>query len=229
MKYKLALLLILSSSLLYFSPSLVKAESGIAPTEINVSLADQKAKRVTFREELQERKEERKTEIEEMRATFKEKREDFEKKIKIIRDEKKKKLAEKIDQRMATVNKNQTDRMLKALGKLAEHVDKLEERVTKAKDKGVNVTSVETLITAARTAISAALVIVEDQAAKDYVFVITDEKNLGQSIKASFDTLSQDLKKAQESLVKAKQAVVAAFKAVVALQNITPTPTVATP
>ena len=119
--------------------------------------------------------------------------------------------------------------MLKALERLTEHVNKLEERVSKAKENGVNVTSVETLITTARTDISAAMAIVEEQAAKDYAFTITDEASLGQSIKASYDLLSQDLKKAQESLVKAKEAVVAAYKAAGALEKITPTPTVTTP
>ena len=51
---------------------------------------------------------------------------------------------------------------------------------------------------------------------------ITDEENLGQSVKASYDTLSQDLKNAQESLVKAKEAVVAAYKAAGTLEKITP-------
>ena len=188
-----------------------------------------KEKRETFRETLKAEREARKTKVEEMRETFKEKRDDFKEKIETIKDEKKKQLTEKIDDRMLTVNKNQTARMTNALGKLTEHINKLEERVAQAKEKGIDVSTVETLIASAKTAISTALAAVETQAAKDYAFTITDEENLGQSVKASHDALSQDLKKAQELLVKAKEAVVAAYKAAGTLEKIIPTPTVVTP
>jgi hypothetical protein len=268
MKLKIAVVLILTSGLLFFGSSLVKSEDEIVLTvtgkaenkkqNIKENILEQKENRIAIKEELQLEKEtkkaeaekireeikekreafketlqvereERKTKIEEMRLTFKEKRDDFKEKIETIKDEKKKQLTEKIDNRMSTVNKNQTARMLKALEKLTEHVNKLEERVVNAKENGVDVSAVELLISTAKTAISDALAIVEEQAANDYAFTITDEANLGQSIKASYEILNQDLKKAQESLVKAKEDVVAAFKAAGELEKITPTPTVATP
>lgn len=238
MKPKITLLLILSSSLLFFRPSLVKSESEIIPTtgeaqnvrqNIRKNILEQKEKRETFQEKLQSAREERKVKMEEMKESLKEKREAFKMKIQTIRDERKKQLTEKIDNRMSTVNENQTARMLKALERLTEHVNKLEERVIKAKENGVNVSVVEALILTAKTAISNAIAIVEKQATKDYAFTITDERNLGQSVKASYDTLSQDLKNAQESLVKAKEAVIAVYKAAGTLEKITPTPMVVTP
>jgi len=254
MKSKIILLLILFSGLLFFSPSLVESEDAIIPTvtkqtqdvkqksrpnikenketlqaEREIKKEEIKQKRETFRETLQTEREERKTKIEEMKETFKEKRGDFKVKIETIKDERKKQLTEKIDNRMSTVNKNQTSRMIRALEKLTEHINKLEERVAQAKEKGVTVLTVEALITTAKTTISASLAIVEEQAGKDYAFTITDEKNLGQSVKASYNTLSQDLKKSQESIIKAKEAVVAAYKAAGALEKITPIPTVVTP
>jgi hypothetical protein len=116
---------------------------------------------------------------------------------------------------MSTVNKNQTDRMIKALSKLTEHINKLEGR-------GVDVTFAKKAISTAQTA-------VEAQAKKDYTFTITDEKNLGTSVKASYDLLKQDLKSVQALLVKAKEAVVEAYKTAKSLKKITPTPTMATP
>jgi hypothetical protein len=187
------------------------------------------AKKETFKEMLQVQKEERKTKMEQVRESFKEKRAEFKEKIETIKDERKKQLTEKIDNRMTTVNKNQTDRMLKALERLTEHVNKLEERIIKTEENSAEVSAIEKLIETAKTAISDAMAIVEEQAAKDYAFTITDEANLGQSIKASYDVLSSDLKKAQESLVKAKEAVVAVYKAVLSLEKITPTPTVTAP
>lgn len=266
MKYKIALLLLLSSSLLLLHPSLIKAESDIVSAtsatgggaiqdiklntgknvlenkvaikktlqlkketkEIEVAKIkeDIKEKKATFRQTLQNGSEARKIRIEGMQANLKEVRDDFKVKIKMIKDERKKQLTEKIDLRMSTVNKNQTDRMADALGKLTEHVDKLEERVAQAKEKGIDISSVELLISTAKTAVSESLAIVEEQAAKDYAFTIIDEKNLGQSVKTSYDALSKDLKNAQESLVKAKEAVIAAYKAAGILEKITPTPTV---
>lgn len=203
-----------------------QAEREVKKAEMEKKKEEIKIKRETFKETLQAEREERKTKMEEMRETFKEKRDDFKEKIETIKDERKKQLTEKIDNRMSTVNKNQTARMTNALGKLTEHINKLEERVAQAKEKGIDVSTVEALITTAKTAISTALAAVETQATKDYAFTITDEENLGQSVKASYDVLSQDLKNTQGLLLKAKESVVAAYKAAAALVKVTPTPTV---
>lgn len=241
MKLKIAVVLILTSGLLFFGSSLVKSEDEIVLTatgnvenkrqnireNVKVTLQAEretkkaemekikeeiKLKREAFKEMLQTEKEERKTKIEEMRENFKKKREDFKERIKTIKDERKKQLTEKIDNRMSTVNKNQTDRMLNALERLTEHVNKLEERLVLSKANGVDVSEVEILIATAKNSISTALVAVEEQASKDYVFTIVDEKNLGQSVKSSFDSLSQDLKAVQKLLVKAKEDVVNTYK-----------------
>ena len=241
MKLKIAVVLILTSGLLFFGSSLVKSEDEIILTatgnvenkrqnireNVKVTLQAEretkkaemekikeeiKLKREAFKEMLQTEKEERKTKIEEMRENFKKKREDFKERIKTIKDERKKQLTEKIDNRMSTVNKNQTDRMLNALERLTEHVNKLEERLVQAKANGVDVSEVEILIATAKNSISTALVAVEEQASKDYAFTIVDEKNLGQSVKSSFDLLSQDLKAVQKLLVKAKEDVVNTYK-----------------
>jgi len=241
MKLKIAVVLILTSGLLFFGSSLVKSEDEIILTatgnvenkrqnireNVKVTLQAEretkkaemekikeeiKLKREAFKEMLQTEKEERKTKIEEMRENFKKKREDFKERIKTIKDERKKQLTEKIDNRMSTVNKNQTDRMLNALERLTEHVNKLEERLVQAKANGVDVSEVEILIATAKNSISTALVAVEEQASKDYAFTIVDEKNLGQSVKSSFDSLSQDLKAVQKLLVKAKEDVVNTYK-----------------
>lgn len=182
-----------------------------------------KEKRQTFKETLQTAKEERKVKIEEMKVNFKEKRDAFKEKIKIIKDERKKQLTERIDNRMSTVNKNQTDRMTKVLDKLTEHIDKLQEKITQAKEEGVNVSSVESAVSSAQTAISSAISTVEQQSAKDYAFSITDEEKLGQAVKTSYDILSQDLKNAQQALVAAKEAVVNAYKVAGTLKKVTPT------
>ncbi|VVA43998.1 conserved exported hypothetical protein [Candidatus Roizmanbacteria bacterium] len=267
MKPKITLLLILSSSLLFFRPSLVKSESETIPTigeiqnirqnvrknileqkekrdtaketmqaerevrkaEMEKKKEEIKVKRETFRETLQTEREARKTKMEEMKESFKEKRKAFREKIETIKDERKKLLTEKIDNRMSTVNRNQTDRMINALNRLTEHINKLQERITQAKENNIDVSTVESAISTAQTAISSVLALVEQQAAKDYAFTISDEANLGQSVKASYDTLSQDLKNTQESLVKAKEAVVVAYKVAGTLEKITPTPTVVTP
>ena len=241
MKLKIAVVLILTSGLLFFGSSLVKSEDEIVLTatgnvenkrqnireNVKVTLQAEretkkaemekikeeiKLKREAFKEMLQTEKEERKTKIGEMKETFKRERENFKEKIKTIRDERKKLLTEKIDNRMSTVNKNQTDRMLNALERLTEHVNKLEERLVLSKANGVDVSEVEILIATAKNSISTALVAVEEQASKDYVFTIVDEKNLGQSVKSSFDSLSQDLKAVQKLLVKAKEDVVNTYK-----------------
>jgi hypothetical protein len=233
MKNKAVFILILSSGLLFFLPSYVKSETEItvSPTGVIRTIkqgirAEIMENKETFMEKLETEREARKTKIEEMRTTFKTEREDFKEKMNLIKDQRRKKLTENIDNRMSTVNKNQTARMTKALEKLTEHLTKLEERVKKAKENGVDTSTVESLISAAKTAISSATAIVEEQAAKDYVFTITDEKNLGQSIKSAYETLSKDLRAAQAALVKAKEAVVAAYKAAAQLEKITPTTSV---
>lgn len=220
MKLKTALILILSSSLLLLTPSFVRSEE-----EIILTTGTMQEKRDAFRVTLEAEREARREKIGEIREIFKDQRAAYKEKLKAIKDVKKKKLTEKIDNRMATVNKNQTARMIKALEKLSEHITKIEERVTKAKTAGVDTSAVEALIETAKTSISTALAAVEEQAAKDYVFEISDETNLGQSIKASYDELSQDLKTVQQLLKDAKDAVVAVYKeAAGLLEKITPSP-----
>jgi hypothetical protein len=226
MKSKITLLLILSSGLLFFGPSIVlsqTANNGGPLFNNNSRREENVASRAAFQAEMKTKREEMGAKLNEMRADFKEKRDAFKEKLKTIKDERKKNLTEKIDNRMVTVNKNQTARMKKILDMLTEHISKLEKRLSAEKEKGQDVANVESLLATAKTAISDSLTIVESQAAKDYVFEITEEENLGQSIKGSYEALKEDLGIAQDSVVKAKKAVVDVYKAMQSLIKVSPT------
>jgi len=244
----LLIIIFLSCSIFYPSPTSAQSESTVIESQkskitnniqenmqkslkteniSNEVVQDKKQntqeKMQTFRERLQIAKEERKAKIEEMKINFKEKRDAFKEKIETIKDERKKQLTEKIDSRMLTINKNQTDRMMEILEKLTEHIDKLQERIIHIKENGIDVSLAETAISSAQVAIGSSVDIVEQQAAKDYVFSITEEEKLGEAVKVSYGFFNQDLKTAQRSLVIAKEAVVNAYKTVQTLRNITPT------
>lgn len=205
MKLKSILLPIIFISLSIFYPYLVNAQLEPAVTQ-NID----KDKNLPLIAE------ERKAKTEGMKNAFKEG-------LKTIKDERKKLLTEKINNRISIVNINQTERMKKALEKLTRHIIKLQEKIALAKEKGIDVSSSESAIFSAQTAISSALIIVEQQSAKDYTFLIINEESLGQTIRNSYKAFSQDLKNAQQAVILAKEAVVKAYEAVQTLIKVTPT------
>lgn len=136
---------------------------------------------------------------EDARALAQAKRDEFKTKLQTIKDQKKQALVERIDAKIAEVNKNQTTRFLEVLVNLQGFLDKIKQSTTSA--------TVVADITAAQTAIDTAKTAVDTQAAKNYTAAITDETTLKLNVGATVSQFRLDLVAVYRLVIDAKQAV----------------------
>lgn len=113
-------------------------------------------------------------------------------KISQIKDERKQKIAEHINDRLAHINTRVTTTLSKVLTRLTAILDKLADK---------------TDVTTAREVISVAQAAVEAQAGKSYLIEFTDESGLRVGASAAKETLKADLKIVRELVREARSVV----------------------
>lgn len=141
------------------------------------------------------------------------KRDEFRSKLTTIRDEKKRAIVDRIDQRLVLTNTNRTTIMLRHLAKIEEVLARIESRVNQLASTGKDVTSVRTAISTSRTAITTARTAVTTQAAKTYAISITTEDKLGTSVSTVRTAFAKDLQSAHQAVVTARKSVRDVLKA----------------
>lgn len=134
----------------------------------------------------------------------------YQAKLAAIKDERKKALLEKIDNRISTINKNSVDKMSLALEKLSTYLTKIAEKTSALKAAGTNTTIVESAIVAAQTAITTARAAVAAQVIKQYVITLGDESTLKTTVGATLSQFRQDISATHKTVQDAKFAVVKA-------------------
>lgn len=143
----------------------------------------------------------------EIRKNIKEEREEFRQRLQTIRDQKKKLVVEKIDQKIANANKKSTTRFTGVLEKLQLVLDKFSQRAVIIKAKGGNTAQVDEAIKIAQNAIDKAKAQVASQAAKEYTIQIGAESTLRLSVGATVSQFRKDLRDVHKTVIDAKQAV----------------------
>ncbi len=156
---------------------------------------------------LKDTREQIKTTVQERNTAMKERRTAFTQKLKEIKDARKKTVVERVDTKLATINKNRTDSMTKVLERLEALLTKFSEKAKTLKGQGVDTASVESAISEAETAIENAKTAVLTQAANEYTPEITDETTLRQTVGAALKNLQNDLKTTYGVVTDAKRAV----------------------
>lgn len=136
---------------------------------------------------------------EETKAKALERRAQFKTQLQKIKDQRKKALAERIDTKLAEINKKQTTKYLEVLTKLQTFLDKIKQSTTDQK--------VLANITIAQTAIDGAKAAIKIQEAKIYTMEITDDTTLKTNAGAALSLLREDLTIAHDLIVNAKQAM----------------------
>jgi len=144
------------------------------------------------------------------KTMMKDKREDLKEKLRTIKDEKKKLLVERIDEKISTMNKNHTARFSKVLEKLEMILNRITERALDLKSKGTDTLKVDSAVISAKTAIGAAKDKVAMQAAKTYGIEVINETRLRANFGSIVSMFRKDLKDVHKTVVDAKQAVQAA-------------------
>ncbi len=137
------------------------------------------------------------------------KRKSFQQKVATIKDERKRQIIERIDNKLSTVNTNRTSQMSQNLEKLSSILAKIQERATIAQGDGKDISTVASAITKAETAIQAAKTAVEAQAGNEYVITITatGSAQLKNSVGIIIKQLQANLSASHKLVVAAKQAV----------------------
>ena len=143
-------------------------------------------------------------------AARQEARAEYQAKLAKIKDERKKAIVDKIDNRITTTNKNVTDRMTLALEKLTSYLTRITERTSALKAAGTNTASAESAIITAQTAITTAKTAVAAQAIKQYVITLGEESTLKSTIGTTISQFRQDLAATHKTVQDAKFAVVKA-------------------
>ena len=117
-----------------------------------------------------------------------------------IKDERKKKIVERVEAKMAEINKRRTDMMLAQLNKMSEIL-------VKAKARGADTATAEAAIASAKTA-------VEAQAGKPYTVEITTEDKLKIKVGEAMKALKTDLQAVHQKVVDARKATSDAISSV---------------
>jgi len=199
------LLILLPLLLLVFVPiangetTTTRSASTINPE--NDAIATDAATKLKLQMKLiQDQKKEELSKIkEEAQALILAKRSEFKAKLQLIKDQNKKLLVERIDTKLAEVNKKHTARFSEVLVKLQGFVDK-------AKLSSASAT-MQADIVAAQAAIDTAKAAVDIQAAKTYTITIASEATLKINVGATVSLLRKDLMAVYKLVVDAKQAV----------------------
>lgn len=161
-------------------------------------------KRAEFEARVKEAREEREVKIEEKRAELRER-------VAQIQDAQKRRVVERIDQKIDELNKRLTNHWISALERMEELLAKLSSRADKAEENGNDVSATRAAVERAKAAIATARAAVEAQAAKTYAIDFTDETTLGEAISAAQHALRNDLQSVRETLVAARQAIAEAL------------------
>lgn len=128
-------------------------------------------------------------------------------KVRQIRDEKKRMIVERVDAKIAEINKRRTDMMLAQLNKMSEIL-------IKAKARGADTAVAEAAIASAKTEVVA-------QAGKIYTVEITTEDKLKIKVGEAMKALKTDLQAVHQKVVDARKATADAIRSV----RPTPKPT----
>ncbi|OGH20612.1 MAG: hypothetical protein A3D74_04365 [Candidatus Levybacteria bacterium RIFCSPHIGHO2_02_FULL_37_13] len=140
----------------------------------------------------------------ETREAIQAKKDEFKLRLQTIRDQKKKLIVEKLDTKLATVNRNAVARFTSVLEKLQAILNRI---IGKA-----NTPSFNAATASAQLAINNATAIVASQSAMVYVIQIASEFALKTNVGSSASELRLDLRDARKAIVDAKQAVMNAVK-----------------
>lgn len=140
-------------------------------------------------------------------SQLKDKRDEFKEKLQIIRDEKKKALVVRIDERIEKLNKNYVARFSESIKKLEAIFSRLKEKTAMLSASGTNVSMANNAIANAQTAIDSAKISLAEQEAKVYNIEVSSETGLKANVGRTVSQFRKDLRDVHKKVMDAKQAV----------------------
>lgn len=138
----------------------------------------------------------------------------FLQKLNIIKNQVKKIIVARINDRIPIINARETARMTATLNTLTQIIGRISDRIIALKQQGKNTDSAQTALANAQAAITAAQVAVSAQGAKQYTVSIITEKSLRATVGASVSKFRQDLIITQQRVNAAKGAVLKVYNTI---------------
>jgi len=148
---------------------------------------------------------------EKLQLELKAKREAFTTRVSQIKDQKKKELVQRIDNRITTVNTNRTTEMSRNLQLMSNLLAKLEVRVLLLSS---DTSQAQAAIADAKEVIVKAREAVGIQTARTYTATITDDANLKTAVTATAKQFEVDIKATHQLVVSARQAIMGVIREV---------------
>lgn len=136
----------------------------------------------------------------------KQKIEEFKIKAEKIKDARKKNAVLKINERIASISSQKTDKMADVLKRLNLIIEKLEDKGSLI--TGCDKTQLENSIIDAKSTIVKAEDLVTKQATKEYNIDLTDESTLKENVQTVIRSLNQDLQEVHKAVITAKEKVI---------------------
>lgn len=161
----------------------------------------------------------------ENRALIASREAEFKANLQKIKDTRKQTIVSNISDRISNRNTLWVSHWNIVTKRLSTILDKIESRATEASTKGKDITSVTSAVASARTAIASAQSAIDTQSTKTYSIDLSNESNLGQSVRTTITTFQSDVKSVISQLNVARKAVQSAF---VALKTVVGTEAPAT-
>lgn len=152
-------------------------------------------------------------------ANMSARREALKEKIAAIKDKRKQSLVERIDEKLANVNKNITNQFVKALERISALLDKLEAKAKTLEENGADTTAFNTALEKARDDVATAQSAVSSQAGKEYNAAIKDEDSLKNTMGEVMQSLQADLKTIRELVFTAKKSAIATARELLKLRK----------
>ncbi len=171
----------------------------------------------TRKENVLERKEEKKDLLQERRDKIKtqvqNKLSRLQNKLNTFKDKTRAKTVERLNELLAKINENRTNHMNKQLENLQSILDRVEKRAQTNLTPEASASS-QVAIDEAQTAIDSAKEAVLEQAGMDYTVTVASESGVRSDVKKVRDSLHTDLTEVRRLIINAKQGVANAIRVV---------------
>ncbi len=206
-------------------------ENLFGPTRSNVlqnTLEEQTKTKERIQETLQTRLAEKEEKMREKKESFfqeiqkrneeswqkaKEKQEEFQLRLRQIKDERKRNLVERINQRILMMNQDYTRKFASVLDKLQSILERISQKAEEIAPEGQETTALKTAIDQAELMIKVAREKVAAQALKQYLIQLPqEERGLKDAVGQTVSQFRNDLRDVWQAVIKAKQAVSQAAK-----------------
>jgi len=151
--------------------------------------------RETTKEQFQQNLQNQKQIQEQLRNQFKEK-------LQQIKDLRKQKILEKIDQSLANINRRWTTHFTNVLNRLTKILEKIQNRKEAQNNPAIQA-KIQTIAQQIQTTKTA----VTNQAAKEYTLQITTEEKLGEAVQKAHESLRSDLQALRDQIKDIRESI----------------------